>query len=85
MQPKEVTLASLSNLRPGESGLIREMRPTKTNLRHRLMEMGVLTGSRIELIRVAPFGDPLEVRVCGYRLSLRKVEAESVLVSKDPP
>ena len=46
----------------------------------RLMEMGLIEGEEIELIGVAPFGDPLEFSVRGYRLSLRKNEAQRVVV-----
>jgi len=42
----------------------------------RLREMGVLPGVAITLVRTAPFGDPLEIRVRGYNLTLRKSEAE---------
>ncbi len=51
--------------------------------RGRLLEMGVLTGTRIELVRRAPLGDPLEIKVRGYNLSLRKHEADLILVRRD--
>ena len=46
----------------------------------RLMEMGLLVGTQVELVRFAPLGDPLEIRVRGYNLTLRKHEAELILV-----
>jgi len=46
----------------------------------RLREMGVLPGTAITLVRTAPLGDPLEIQVRGYSLTLRKSEAEHVLV-----
>ncbi|MFK8068020.1 MAG: ferrous iron transport protein A [Gammaproteobacteria bacterium] len=46
----------------------------------RLMQLGVLEGSELEIIRTAPGGDPIEIRVMGYCLSLRKAEAQMVLV-----
>jgi len=46
----------------------------------RLMEMGLLVGTPIELIRFAPLGDPVEIKVRGYHLSLRRHEAEQILV-----
>jgi len=46
----------------------------------RLMEMGLLTGTKVELIRFAPLGDPVEIKVRGYNLTLRKHEAEQILV-----
>jgi len=52
-------------------------------VRRRLMEMGVTSGTPIELERLAPLGDPLEVKVRGYHLSLRKEEAANVYVEAD--
>jgi Fe2+ transport system protein FeoA len=51
--------------------------------RPRLMEMGLLVGTRIELIRFAPLGDPVEIKVRGYNLTLRKHEADQILVRAD--
>lgn len=48
--------------------------------RPRLMEMGLLVGTSVELIRFAPLGDPVEIRVRGYNLTLRRHEAEQILV-----
>lgn len=49
-------------------------------LKRRLMDMGVLVGEEIQIVKIAPLGDPLEVSVKGYHLSLRKKEAEGILV-----
>ena len=49
--------------------------------RSRLMEMGLLVGTKVELVRFAPLGDPVEIKVRGYNLTLRKNEAEQILVS----
>jgi Fe2+ transport system protein FeoA len=49
-------------------------------LRRRLMDMGVLPGAEVELLRAAPLGDPLEYKLRGYHLSLRKSEAQSIEV-----
>jgi Fe2+ transport system protein FeoA len=49
--------------------------------RSRLMELGLLTGTPVELVRFAPLGDPVEIKVRGYNLTLRKHEAEQILVS----
>jgi ferrous iron transport protein A len=48
--------------------------------RPRLMEMGLLVGTAVELVRFAPMGDPVEIKVRGYNLTLRKHEAEQILV-----
>ena len=49
--------------------------------RPRLMEMGLLVGTKVELVRFAPMGDPVEIKVRGYNLTLRKAEAEQILVN----
>jgi ferrous iron transport protein A len=49
--------------------------------RSRLMEMGLLVGTPVELIRFAPLGDPVEIKVRGYHLTLRKHEAEQIWVN----
>ena len=48
--------------------------------RPRLMEMGLLVGTRVELVRFAPLGDPIEIKVRGYNLTLRKHEADQIFV-----
>ncbi len=68
---------SLSDLRIGESGVIDDISAPRS-LARRLLEMGLTGGTRLELIRLAPLGDPLEVSVRGYRLTLRRDEAEAV-------
>ena len=50
----------------------------------RLMEMGLLVGTPIELVRFAPLGDPVEIKVRGYHLSLRRHEADQILVRPKP-
>jgi len=46
----------------------------------RLMEMGIIPGVSVRLVKSAPFGDPIEVRILGYSLAIRKNEADSVEV-----
>ncbi len=69
----------LSELAVGASAVIREL-PKSGTAFVRLREMGMLAGTRVSLVRVAPLGDPIEVKLRGYHLSLRKSEAEHVLV-----
>ena len=73
-------LQPLASLPAGTSAIVREVN-LAPDFHQRLMEMGILTGTRIELVRFAPLGDPVEIRVRGYNLTLRKHEAEKVLVS----
>ncbi len=46
----------------------------------RLMEMGVVPGARVSIVKVAPLGDPIQVRVRGYDLALRRAEAQTISV-----
>ncbi|MGI6772604.1 MAG: ferrous iron transport protein A [Clostridiales bacterium] len=54
----------------------------KGPLKRRIMDMGITKGTQIYLRKVAPLGDPIEVHVRGYELSLRKSEAENIFVEK---
>lgn len=49
-------------------------------VKRRIMDMGITKGAQITLIKVAPLGDPMEVTVRGYQLSLRKADAEMIEV-----
>ena len=49
-------------------------------LKRRIMDMGVTKGTLVEVIKVAPLGDPIEVSVRGYALSVRKTDAERIIV-----
>jgi ferrous iron transport protein A len=73
------TLIKLSELAVGATAIVKEF-PKSGTAFLRLREMGLLPGTRITLLRTAPLGDPLEIKVRGYNLSLRKTEAEHVLV-----
>lgn len=53
-----------------------------TAITRRLMEMGVVPGVAVRVVKSAPFGDPLEVRVRGYHLAMRKSEADTIEVSQ---
>ena len=69
----------LSELAVGASAVVREF-PKSGPAFIRLREMGLLAGTRLTMIRAAPLGDPLEIKLRGYHLTLRKSEAEHVLV-----
>lgn len=74
----------LSRLTPGESATITRIGEVDGTTRRRLLEMGLIKGASVELIRFAPMGDPIEIKVKGYRLSLRRDEADMVFVRKHP-
>ena len=72
----------LSDLPIGASAIVREF-PKAGSGSVRLREMGLLPGTGITLVRCAPFGDPMEIKVRGYHLTLRKSEAEHVMVEPE--
>ncbi|HLP03631.1 MAG TPA: FeoA family protein [Opitutaceae bacterium] len=76
--------AALSDLAPGALAVIRRI-PSGGGVFLRLREMGVLPGTNVKLLRVAPLGDPLEIQVRGYNLSVRRAEAAAIEVECPPP
>ncbi len=73
-------MPSLDQLCPGQRGRISALTGNDA-LVQRLMEMGLFEGEEIEVVALAPLGDPLEVRLGDSRLSLRRGEAARVQVS----
>jgi Fe2+ transport system protein FeoA len=68
---------ALDALEPGRTAVIVDVRGDDA-LQVRLLEMGLVPGTPITVVKRAPFGDPLELRVRGYHLSLRRAEARRV-------
>lgn len=69
----------LSELEPTEQGRIIAV-GGGGEIRRRLLDMGIVSGAAVEVQRVAPLGDPVEIKVKGYNLALRKEEAEKIQV-----
>ena len=69
----------LSSVALGTTAIVTEIKLPPES-RPRLMEMGLLVGTPVELVRFAPLGDPVEIKVRGYNLTLRKHEADLILV-----
>ena len=69
----------LSELKPGEKGVISKVLGD-SEVRRRLLDMGLTRGTEITVVRRAPLGDPVEFLLKGYNLSLRKRESENVYV-----
>ena len=69
----------LSGLAVGSSAVLREFPKTGPAFL-RMREMGLLPGTSLKLVRAAPLGDPLEIEVRGYRLTLRRSEADAARV-----
>jgi ferrous iron transport protein A len=72
----------LPDLRVGESGRVTRIETGSKAYRRRLLAMGLLPGTEFTVTRYAPLGDPVELRVRGFSLSLRKTEAEIVQVER---
>ncbi|KAF0155991.1 MAG: ferrous iron transport protein A [Syntrophaceae bacterium] len=70
---------TLADLRPGQSGKILKINVAGA-LKRRLMDMGVVSGTNVSVEKVAPLGDPIEVRIKSYSLSLRRGEAKNIEV-----
>lgn len=71
---------TLRDIAIGESATVRRLVGEGAIKRH-IMDMGITKGTDVFVRKVAPLGDPIEVTVRGYELSLRKSEAENILVS----
>lgn len=71
---------TLTNLPVGKAGKVVSV-TGRGAVTRRLMEMGVIPGVDVRMIKSAPFGDPMEIKVRGYNLALRKNEADAVEVS----
>ncbi|MEA2051695.1 MAG: FeoA family protein [Euryarchaeota archaeon] len=70
---------NLSDLEPGDTCKVTHVGGSGGE-RRRMMDMGIVRGSRIEVVRKAPMGDPVEFLLRGYNLTLRKEEAEVIRV-----
>lgn len=68
---------TLEDLKPGQEGVVASL-GKKGPIRRRIMDMGITPGVQVKVIKVAPLGDPVEVNVRGYELSLRKAEARQI-------
>lgn len=66
----------LKNMKPGDKGEIVAFNPGQAEYRKRLIALGALPGTKFEIERVAPLGDPVEIRLRGSSLSVRKGEIE---------
>ena len=75
-------IKKVSELHRNESGAVVELQSSGA-LRRRIIDMGVTPGARIVMRKAAPFGDPLQINVRGYALSIRLSEAEQIIVETE--
>lgn len=73
-------MKTLKEAKPGETVAVKILTATGP-LRRRIMDMGITKGTVITVRKVAPLGDPMEINVRGYELSIRKSEAEHIEVA----
>jgi ferrous iron transport protein A len=73
---------NLRDLQVGEAGCVAGFETGSRSYRKKLLAMGLTPGTAVSVTRVAPMGDPIEIAVRGFKLSLRKDEAAAVRVEK---
>ena len=68
-------------LKDGKTGMVLKIvKIHESDLKQRMMTMGLIPGTKVTVLRSAPLGDPIELTVRGYELSLRKADAEMIEV-----
>jgi ferrous iron transport protein A len=72
---------NLRNVKPGETVRVAKIQG-KGAVKRRIMEMGLTKGAEIFVRKIAPLGDPIEITIRGYELSLRKADAENIEVEE---
>lgn len=78
-EPSTENIVSLSTLKIGQTGIVRFI-DAQGETKRRLMDMGITRGTSIYVKKLAPLGDPIELHLRGYALSLRKIDAEKIKV-----
>lgn len=70
-------MTTLDNLKPGMTGVITKV-GGDGSVKRRMIDMGLVSGTSVQIVKYAPLGDPMEVKVKNFNLSLRKTEAALV-------
>lgn len=74
-------MKTVANLKPGEYGIVMSIGSSGA-IRRRIIDMGITPGAIVFMRKAAPFGDPIEINVRGYELSIRKSEAKEIYLSE---
>ena len=82
MEERKKTLEDLS---PGQSGTILSIANKSGTVKRRLVDMGLTPGTEVKVTKIAPLGDPIEVSLRGYELSLRKADAGQIVMGRPRP
>jgi len=78
-----MSILPLNQLKPGQKGRVVKIN-LRGRLRFKLMDMGLINGAQLEILGLAPLGDPMEVKLKGFNLSLRKEDAMMIMVQPLP-
>jgi ferrous iron transport protein B len=78
-------ISTLESLEPGQSGIILTVGNERGAVKRRLIDMGLTPGTAVTVKKLAPFGDPIEINLRGYELSLRKADAAFITLGQIPP
>lgn len=73
-----MAIKKLSELKPGEHGVIQALHREGSNIMHRLVDMGLVKGTEVSVVKYAPLKDPVEIKVKNFELALRISEAETI-------
>ena len=73
-------MSTLKDLSVGQEGKITKI-GTSGALKQRFMDMGITKGTVAKIIKIAPLGDPIEIEIRGYNLSIRKADAEKIQIN----
>jgi Fe2+ transport system protein FeoA len=73
-------MRSLSQLEPGQTGIVDHLELPE-EIKGKLLEMGLCPGEKVTFVRLSPFGDPIELELLGYRLALRRSEADRIFIA----
>ena len=74
-------MATLKELKVGQKGTIKKVGTTGA-LKQRFMDMGITKGVEVEVVKIAPLGDPIEIEIRGYNLSIRKDDAANIVLEE---
>ena len=77
-------MPTLRQLGPGQSGMIVSVANQFGAVKRRLVDMGLTPGTVVTVRKIAPLGDPIEVTLRGYELSLRRDDAEQIEIGEQP-
>jgi len=80
MEDENILAGGFKGLKAGDKAIVTGFLKGKTSYRKKLLAMGITPGTLLEVVRMAPLGDPVEIQVRGYLISLRREEASLISV-----